>query len=63
MQTFFILITSYAIYALTEREYRERKSKRDDTRWQMLQAGSRAQAMGMGWQIRNAPLWKSSAPL
>jgi hypothetical protein len=59
---FYIRIESYAIYALTEREYSSRSNHRDDTRWQMLSAGSRGQAMGMGWQLRNSPLWRSSAP-
>jgi len=63
MQNYFIHIQSWAVYALTENEYRERpNNERDADRWQMLQAGSRGQAMGMGWQMRNSPLWKSSAP-
>ena len=65
MYNFFILIESYGITAVTESEFREKSkriSEREAKRWQMLSAGSRGQAMGMGWQIRNSPLWKSSAP-
>lgn len=52
---FRILIEPYGVYVMTERAFTERpprNASRD--RWQQVNAGSAAQAMGMGWQIRNA---------
>jgi len=64
MFSFHILVTPYGIYARTpsEHERAKRRPFHELERWQEVQAGSRGQAMGIGWQLRNAGAAKK-APL
>lgn len=64
MFPFFILTESFAVYARTEREFLDAGGDRNlwGERWQKINAGSRAQAMGMGWQLRNVPMWQGRKP-
>lgn len=60
MHTFHILTESFAVYVKTPDELRRVIEGRD--RWTEIQAGSRSQAMGMGWQLRNVPMWQGRKP-
>jgi len=63
MFPFLILIEPFGVYVMSARQFAEHPPQNNSrSRWQEVQAGSAAQAMGMGWQIRNAPMWDARLP-
>lgn len=64
MFPFFILTESFAVYVRTADEFKRAGGHRErwGERWTQLNAGSRSQAMGMGWQLRNVPMWQGRKP-
>lgn len=57
MLPFFVLVTAWGVYAKTKAEF-EARPPPDAYRWHEVTAGTRGQALGIGWQLRHVPDWR-----